>query len=253
MNKEDNALRCVRVAIVGKINENNDSYPFVKESLFHAANKLNAEINIDWIDSFDVNDNNVKDIINNADGIILPGGYGNRGIEGMISTAKFARENNVPLLGICLGMQIITIEFARNVLGYKFANSTEFDLNTEYPVIDLIHEIRDSEDKNKQGRSGDFTCLLEKDSLAYSIYQKEIIQERQSHRYEFNIKYKNEFIVHGMELTGRCEDTNSIEIVEIPCNKFYLGVQFHTEYKSNVDNPRPLFLGLIKELLKTKN
>ena len=242
----------IKIAFVGKYTQLHDSYLSIEEALFHAATQLDAKAEILWIDSAQVDDNNVQEVLKEADGIIVPGGFGERGVEGMISTAKYARENNVPLLGICLGMQIMVIEYARNVLGYKDANSTEFNEKTTHPVITMMDEQRMVMTKGGTMRLGSYQCLLEKDSLAYKLYNQEIISERHRHRYEFNTNYKNEYINSGMKLCGQSPDKTLVEMVECPKDAFYLGAQFHPEFKSRPLNPHPLFIGLIESVLKRR-
>ena len=250
VDKIKNADKTVKIALVGKYIQLHDAYLSVEESIFHAASHLGAKADILWIDSEHLTDSNVKDTLKNADGIIIPGGFGVRGIEGMIVAAKYARENNIPLLGICLGMQVIVIEYARNVLGYKDANSREFNENTKYPVIDLLPEQVNIVDKGATMRLGSYPCVLQKDSLAYQVYQKETINERHRHRYEFNNIYRKEYLDNGMKLSGQSPNKNLVEIVECTSNTYYIGSQFHPEFKSRPTKPHPLFLGLIDNALK---
>ena len=246
------AHHLLKIAFVGKYTQLHDSYLSIEEALFHAATQLDTKAEILWIDSAQVDDNNVQEVLKEADGIIIPGGFGERGVEGMISAAKYARENNVPLLGICLGMQIMVIEYARNVLGYKDANSTEFNEKTTHSVITMMDEQRMVMTKGGTMRLGSYQCRLEKDSLAYKLYNQEIISERHRHRYEFNTNYKNEYINSGMKLCGQSPDKTLVEMVECPKDAFYLGVQFHPEFKSRPLNPHPLFIGLIESALKRR-
>ena len=211
---------------------------------------LDTKAEILWIDSEHLTDNNVKETLKEANGIIIPGGFGIRGIEGMISAAKYARENDIPLLGICLGMQVMVIEYARNVLDFKDANSREFDENTTHPVIDLLPEQVNIVDKGATMRLGSYPCVLQKDSLAYSLYQKDTINERHRHRYEFNNVYRKDYIDNGMKLSGQSPNKNLVEMVESSNNTYYIGAQFHPEFKSRPTKPHPLFLGLIENSLK---
>lgn len=247
------AHHVLRIAFVGKYTQLHDSYLSIEEALFHAATQLDAKAEILWVDSAQVDDANVREVLKDADGIIIPGGFGERGVEGMISAAKYARENNVPLLGICLGMQIMVIEYARNVLGYKDANSTEFNEDTSHPVITMMDEQRMVMTKGGTMRLGSYRCLLEKDSLAYRLYNQEVISERHRHRYEFNTNYKNEYINNGMKLCGQSPDKSLVEMVECQKDSFYIGAQFHPEFKSHPLNPHPLFIGLIESILKRRN
>lgn len=250
VNRIRNTHQKVKIAFVGKYIELHDSYLSIEEALFHAATALDAKAEIMWIDSAKVNETNVKEMLKEADGIIIPGGFGERGVEGMITTAKYTRENNIPLLGICLGMQVMVIEYARNVLGYKDANSTEFNETTSHPVISMMDEQRMVMTKGGTMRLGSFECVIQKDSLAKKLYQQDVIYERHRHRYEFNTKYRDEFISHNMRLSGQSKDHSLIEMVECANDNFYIGAQFHPEFKSNPLNPHPLFLGLIQSALK---
>ena len=250
VNRIRNTHHQVKIAFVGKYTELHDSYLSIEEALFHAATSLDTKADILWIDSAEVTENNVKEILKTADGIIIPGGFGERGVEGMIVAAKYARENNVPLLGICLGMQVMVIEFARNVLGYKDANSTEFNENTSHPVISMLDEQKMVMTKGGTMRLGSYECVLEKDSLAKKLYKQDIISERHRHRYEFNTTYRDEYVSHNMRLSGQSKDHSLIEMVECSNNTFYIGAQFHPEFKSNPLNPHPLFVGLIESSLK---
>lgn len=250
VNKIRNTHHQVKMAFVGKYTELHDSYLSIEEALFHAATSLDTKADILWIDSAQVNKHNVKEMLKAADGIIIPGGFGERGVEGMIITAKYARENNVPLLGICLGMQVMVIEFARNVLGYIDANSTEFNENTSHPVISMLDEQKMVMTKGGTMRLGSYECVLEKDSLAQKLYKQDVISERHRHRYEFNTVYRDNYISSGMRLSGQSKDHSLIEMVECPNDTYYIGAQFHPEFKSNPLCPHPLFVGLIENALK---
>ena len=240
----------VKIAFVGKYTQLHDSYLSIEEALAHAASALDTKAEILWVDSVQVSDNNVAKMLNDADGIIIPGGFGERGVEGMIIAAKYARENDIPLLGICLGMQIMVIEFARDVLGFKDANSTEFNENTTHPVISMMDEQRMVMTKGGTMRLGSFPCALEKDSLAHKLYEQDMISERHRHRYEFNTQYCKQYINNGMNLCGQSPDHSLIEMVECSNNTYYIGAQFHPEFKSRPLKPHPLFLGLIESALK---
>ena len=250
VNKIKNAHHEVKIAFVGKYTQLHDSYLSIEEALFHAASALDTKAEILWIDSASINSQNVAKTLQNADGIIIPGGFGERGVEGMITTAKYARENNIPLLGICLGMQVMVIEFARDVLGFKDANSTEFNEKTNYPVIDMMLAQKSIINKGATMRLGSFPCALEKDSLGYKLYKQDVVNERHRHRYEFNTMYRDSFINNGMTLSGQSPDHKLIEMVECSKNDYYIGVQFHPEFKSRPLDPHPLFLGLIASVLK---
>ena len=250
VNKIKNAHNNVKIAFVVKYTQLHDSYLSIEEALFHAASALDTKADILWIDSASVNESNIKKKLKDANGIIIPGGFGERGVEGMILTAKYARENDIPLLGICLGMQVMVIEFARDVLGYKDANSTEFKEDTPHPVISMMDEQKMVMTKGGTMRLGSYECILEKDSLAYRLYKNEKISERHRHRYEFNSDYKKEYTENGMKLSGHCPIHDLIEMVECPSDSYYIGCQFHPEFKSRPLNPHPLFLGLIDAVLK---
>ena len=250
VNRIKNANQHVKIAFVGKYTQLHDSYLSIEEALAHAAASLDTKAEIIWIDSAQVNDNNVKELLKKASGIIIPGGFGERGVEGMITTAQYARENDIPLLGICLGMQIMVIEYARNVLGFKNANSTEFDEKTPYPVISMMDKQKMVVTKGGTMRLGSYKCVLEKDSLAYKLYKQDVINERHRHRYEFNKTYKQNFIDGHLRLSGQSPDHDLVEMVESTSNTYYIGVQFHPEFKSRPLKPHPLFIGLIESVLK---
>ncbi|MDE5553263.1 MAG: CTP synthase [Malacoplasma sp.] len=232
------------IALIGKYVEIPDAYLSVTNSLELSSFYLETELKIDMIDSTDINESNVY-LLKKYDGILIPGGFGERGIEGMLLAIKYARENNVPYFGICLGMQLATIEYARNVLGWKDANSTEFNKRTNFPVIDIIAGKND--DKNLGGtlRLGDYECVLKPNSIAQKCYQKNVILERHRHRYEFNNKYKNEFESKGLVFSGVHLEKNLIEIIELPNHRFFIGCQFHPEFTSKTLRPNPIFLNFV--------
>ena len=252
VDKIKGAHKQVKIAIVGKYTQLHDAYLSIEESIFHAASSLDAKAEILWIDSEKITDKNVKETLIDADGIIIPGGFGTRGIEGMIESAKHARENNIPCLGICLGMQVMVIEYARNVLGFKDANSSEFDENTTHPVIALLPEQVNIVMKGATMRLGSYPCSLLEGSLAKSLYETNMINERHRHRYEFNNIYRQDFIDNGLRLSGLSPNKSLVEIVEYPANTFYIGSQFHPEFKSRPTKPHPLFVGLISSALNKK-
>ena len=187
---------------------------------------------------------------NNVDGILVPGGFGDRGVEGKIEAIKYARENNIPFLGICLGMQPAVIEFARNVIGYEGANSSEIDSETKYPVIDLMNDQKDVQDLGGTMRLGAYPCILNKESKSFEVYGEENISERHRHRYEFNNKFRQQISEAGMKIVGTSPDERLVEIVEIPNHKWFVAAQFHPELKSRPNRPHPLFTGLIKAALE---
>lgn len=241
----------VRIAIVGKYVELPDAYISINESLKHAGLVNDSDIIIDWIYAEDLEgDRPAEEFLKEADGILVPGGFGDRGIEGKIRAIQYARENKIPFFGICLGMQTAVIEFARNVLGYSGANSSEFDPLTDYPVIDLMPEQKDIEDMGGTMRLGLYPCKLTPDTWSQELYQEEIIYERHRHRYEFNNEYRNEFLEKGMVFAGLSPDERLVEIVEIPDHPWFVGVQFHPEFKSRPNRPHPLFIGFVSAALK---
>ena len=238
--------KTVKIGIVGKYTKLEDSYISVIESLHHAGFENQVKVDIKLIDSETINDENSKEKLSGLHGIVVPGGFGNRGIEGKISTIKYARENNIPFLGICLGMQMTVVEFARNVLGIKDANSSEFEENTENPVIHIMDEQVSVDKKGGTMRLGAYTCILKKDSLAKEIYKKENIKERHRHRYEYNTDYKEQLEKAGLICSGVSPDGKLVEIVEYKNHPYFIASQFHPELKSRPNRPAPLFVGLIK-------
>ena len=238
------------IALVGKYVELHDAYLSVAEALRHAGYYYNTHIKIHWISSETINEENVNEVFKGIDGIIVPGGFGNRGIEGMITTAKYARENDIPYLGICLGMQIAVIEFARNVCGLKDANSGEFDEYSTNKVIDFMPGQNDEIDKGGTLRLGAYPCKIRKGTVLNNWYKKDLISERHRHRYEFNNDYKELFESKGLVIGGTSPDGFIVETIELPNLKYYVGVQFHPEFKSRPNKPHPLFLGLIKNSFK---
>ena len=233
--------------MVGKYTELHDAYISVVEALHHAGYKHNVKININWIESEKLEkDINLNEIFKNSKGIIVPGGFGSRGIEGMIKAITYARENDIPYLGLCLGMQLSVIEFARNVCGIKDANSTEFDPICENPIIDLMADQKSVVNMGGTLRLGNYECTLKKETLAYADYKKDKILERHRHRYEFNNKYKDLLEKNGMIISGKNEQAGLVEIIELPKHKHFIACQFHPEFKSRPTKPHPLFDSFIK-------
>jgi CTP synthase len=226
--------------------ELHDAYMSVRESLKHAALALGLEIDINWLHATDLEKGKGWSSLENSSGILVPGGFGSRGIEGKIQAAKFARENKVPYFGLCLGMQLMCIEFARNVLGYEDANSTEFDRTTTHPVIDLMTEQRAITDMGGTMRLGLYPCVLQKGTRAAAAYQTIQVEERHRHRFEFNNAYRNEFESAGMSFSGISPDNKLVEIFELTDHPFMLGSQFHPEFLSRPNKPHPLFLAFLK-------
>ena len=246
----------ITVSFVGKYTELKDSYKSINEALEHAGIKNKARVNIDFVEAENLTPKNISKTLKNSDAILVPGGFGERGIEGMILACKYARINNIPYLGICLGMQVAIIEYARNVLKLKGANSTEFDLNTKYPVIGLITEWNDISGKKEKRdmdsdlggtmRLGGQVCKLKKKSNSYKMYKKLEIVERHRHRYEVNPKYKNRMIEAGLDVVGTSVDGRLVEMIEIPNHKWFLACQFHPEFTSNPRDGHPIFNSYIK-------
>jgi len=244
----------IKVALIGKYVELRDAYISVKEALTHAGLKLLVDVEIVWIHSSDLEkeDENGKAYkeLQSSDAVVIPGGFGERGIEGKIYAAKYCRENDIPYLGLCLGMQLMVAEFGRNVLNYKDANSTEFDPDTEYPVIDLMPDQRHLTDKGATMRLGLYPCNLSKGSIAEQAYDKDFVEERHRHRYEFNNTYRKIFEKAGMRFSGLSPDGSLVEIAEIVGHPFMLGTQFHPEFLSRPTRPHPLFVRFITEASK---
>ncbi|MGV9004704.1 CTP synthase [Flavobacterium sp.] len=243
----------VNVGLVGKYVELQDSYKSILESFIHAGAANETKVNVISIHSEFLNATSADEQLKNLDGILVAPGFGERGIEGKIETVRYARENNIPFFGICLGMQMAVIEFARNVIGLKEANSTEMNDKTPHPVISIMEEQKTITDKGGTMRLGAWKCAIEKDSLAYSIYEKEQIEERHRHRYEFNNEYKKQLEKKGLKASGVNPDTGLVEIIELEDHPFFIGVQYHPEYKSTVDNPHPIFVSFVAAMKKHKN
>lgn len=250
----DNLKDEIEIALVGKYVELHDAYISVVESLKHAGYQEGTKIKINWIDSEELEKNttNLKEIFKNSRGIIIPGGFGSRGTEGMIIAAKYARENKIPYLGLCLGMQIATIEFARNVCHLEDANSTEFDPLCKNPIIDLMADQKQIINMGGTLRLGNYECKLKKDTLAYKDYQQELIHERHRHRYEFNNKYRSIFEENGLIFSGINPQADLVEIIELSSHPHYIACQFHPEFKSRPNRPHPLFKSFIKASIAYK-
>ncbi len=245
-----NPEKQVIIGLVGKYVQLHDAYLSVAEALHHAAYSLGAEVNIRWIDSEIVTEDSADEILSSCDGIIVPGGFGQRGIEGMITTAKYAREKGVPYLGLCLGMQIAVIEFARHVCGFSDANSGEFDPGSKHKVIDFLPDQNDNVAKGGTLRLGAYPCRIASDTHMARCYGMETISERHRHRYEFNNMFRAELESAGLVLSGTSPDGSIVETVEIADHPFFVGVQFHPEFKSRPNKPHPLFRGFIKASLR---
>ncbi|OYS61843.1 CTP synthetase [Limosilactobacillus reuteri] len=250
---EHDLTKTVKIAMVGKYTDLQDAYISVNESLRHAGYPVNAKVKIDHFNAENITPENVEETLKDYDGILVPGGFGNRGVEGMITAIKYARENDVPYLGICLGMQTACIEFARDVLGYTDANSTEFDPNTKHNIIDLMADQADIEDMGGTQRLGAYPCKLKPGTVAAAAYgNQSMISERHRHRYEFNNDYRQEMENHGLVISGVNPDRNLVEVVEIPDKKFFVAAQYHPEFKSRPNHPEGLFAAFVKAAAEEK-
>jgi CTP synthase len=242
----------ITIGLIGKYVELQDSYKSILESFIHAGAENEVKVNIESVHSEYINSDNVKLKLAHLDGVLVAPGFGERGIEGKIDAVKYVRENNVPFFGICLGMQMAVIEFSRNVLGLSDADSTEMSPNTSNPVIDLMEAQKTITDKGGTMRLGAWDCDLKLGSAVRDIYKTESIKERHRHRYEFNNKYRAQMEAAGLIATGLNPDTGLVEIVELPGHPWFIGVQYHPEYKSTVANPHPLFVAFVKAALNFK-
>lgn len=240
----------VKIAVAGKYTELKDAYKSIWEALVHAGLANNVKVKIDYVD---VEKENLEEKLKNADGILVPGGFGERGVEGKINVVKFARENKIPFFGICLGMQCAVIEFARNVCGLKNANSTEFNPNTSYPVIDILPEQKKVTKKGGTMRLGKYLCEIKRGTLAEKSYRKKFIYERHRHRYELNNKFRNLLEKNGLIISGIHPEKNLVEIIELKNHPWFVGVQFHPEFLSRPLRPHPLFINFIKSAKIYKN
>ena len=240
----------VKIGLIGKYTQLHDAYLSVAEALQHAGYEKGVYVDIEWIDSEGIDRSNVDSILSSVNGVVVPGGFGNRGIEGMILTAEYCRENNVPYLGICLGMQITVIEAARDLLGLKDANSGEFDPSSSNKVIDFMPGQNDEIEKGGTLRLGSYPCKIVEGSKMRSLYDSSEISERHRHRYEYNNSYREALENKGLKISGLSPDGLLVEAVEYPDNDFYIGVQFHPEFKSRPNRPHPLFVGLIESSMR---
>ena len=245
-----NRNRSVTIGLVGKYVQLHDAYLSVAEALRHAGGELGSFVNIKWIDSETVTAENVGEILSDCAGVIVPGGFGNRGIEGKILTADYCRRNNLPYLGICLGMQVAVIAFARYAAGMTDANSGEFDPDSRHKVIDFLPDQSDETAKGGTLRLGAYPCVVKPDTQMFRCYGKAEISERHRHRYEFNNQFRQSLEAAGLTISGTSPDGGLVETVELEGNDFYIGVQYHPEFKSRPNKPHPLFLGLVGAALK---
>jgi len=253
VNNLNNPKEEVTIALVGKYIELKDAYKSINEAFIHGGAKNMVSVNVKRINSETLTADNVDNQLLNVDGILVAPGFGNRGIEGKIDAIRYARENKIPFLGICLGMQCAAIEFSRNVLGLKGAHSTEMDADTPYPVIDLMETQKKISGLGGTMRLGAYDCKLNKNSIAYQQYKQVSIHERHRHRYEFNNKYREDFVKNGVRIAGVNPQDDLVEIIELEDHPWFIGVQFHPEYKSTVASPHPLFIGFVKAALEHKH
>ncbi|MBQ4270781.1 MAG: CTP synthase, partial [Clostridiales bacterium] len=226
-----------------------DAYLSVAEALHHAGYFCDSTVNIEWIDSEGLTEENIDHVLGKVDGVIVPGGFGERGIEGMILTAKYCRENDVPYLGICLGMQIAVIEAGRGLLGFEDANSNEFDSSSEHKMIDFMPGQSDDIEKGGTLRLGSYPCIISEGTKMAECYGAKEISERHRHRYEFNNEYREKLTEAGLVISGLSPDGLLVETVEYADHRFFVGVQYHPEFKSRPNKPHPLFMGLVKASL----
>ena len=251
LERRKNATQTVDIGLVGKY-DLQDAYKSIRESLSHAGTYNDHKVNISFVNSEFLTEENVAEKLAGLDGVMICPGFGQRGIEGKIVAAHYTRTHNIPTFGICLGMQMMVIEFARNVLGYADANSREMDEKTPHNVIDIMEEQKNITNMGGTMRLGAYECVLRQNSRVFSIYKKEHIQERHRHRYEFNNDFQKEFERSGMQCVGRNPESDLVEIVEIPGLKWYIGTQFHPEYQSTVLHPHPLFVDFVKTAIENK-
>ncbi|SEC22133.1 CTP synthase [Paenibacillus sp. GP183] len=245
-----NLKQTTEIAIVGKYVALHDAYLSIVEALGHAGIDNGSEITIRWINAEDVYDHNVSELLQGVNGILVPGGFGDRGIEGKVSAIRYARESGIPFLGICLGMQVAVVEYARSIVKLEGANSSEINPTTAYPVIDLLPEQKDIEDLGGTMRLGLYPCKLAPDSLAAQCYQDELVYERHRHRYEFNNQYRDLLESAGLRISGTSPDGRLVEMIELPGHPWFLAVQFHPEFTSRPNRPQPLFREFVKASLQ---
>jgi CTP synthase len=248
-----NPTKSVNIALVGKYISLHDAYISVVESLKHAGIANRATVNIKWVDSETLNADNISEVLSNVSGILVPGGFGDRGIDGKIEAIKYARENKIPFLGLCLGMQLSIVEFARNVIGYSDAHSVELDPQTTHPVIHLMPDQDGIEDIGGTLRLGSYPCVLDKSSKAFELYKEETIHERHRHRYEVNNDYRQVLTDNGMKLSGISPDGRIVEMIELTDHPWFIGTQAHPELKSRPNRPHPLFVGFVNAAINHNN
>ena len=252
ISKLKNPKKHIQIGLIGKYTELKDAYKSIIESVIHASTFHQSKVTIKWINAEQINKRNISSMLSEVTGIIVAPGFGDRGIKGKIISIQYARENNLPFFGICLGMQCAVIEFAQNVMKLPDANSTEMKKGCKNPVINLMDHQKKIKIKGGTMRLGAYECSIKKDSLSFKIYKKKKIKERHRHRFEFNNKYLKRFEKNGMICSGINKENNLVEIIEIPANNFFIGVQFHPEYQSTVEKPHPIFCGFIKACINYK-
>ncbi len=248
--KEKEIRKKVDIALVGKYVELHDAYLSIVESLYHGGIYHSADVNIKWVNAEELTDDNAEELLHDCQGILVPGGFGDRGLDGKIAAIRFARERKVPFFGICLGMQCAVIEFAKDVMGWEDAFTAEVKPDTTHPVIDIMPEQKDIDNLGGTMRLGAYPCKVAKDSFTYGAYGEDLIYERHRHRYEFNNQYRKEFIQAGLQITGLSPDEKLVEIVELKDHPWFVGVQFHPEFKSRPNRPHPLFRDFVGAALK---
>lgn len=253
LGKLKNPTETVTIGLIGKYVELQDAYKSISESFIHGSTANECKVNVEWIHSESLTPENVAEKLKNLHGLLVAPGFGERGIEGKVAAVQYARENKLPFFGICLGMQMAVIEYARNVVGLEGAHSTEMNPNTKYPVIDLMNAQKEVTDKGGTMRVGAYACDLQDKSLAKKIYKKSTISERHRHRWELNNKYLEQLTSKGLIASGINPETNLVEIIELKDHPFFIGVQFHPELKSTVMNPHPIFVSFIKAAIDYKN
>lgn len=245
-----NPSQSIEIALVGKYVEHHDSYKSIVEAFIHAGAVNDCKVKVRWIQSDHITYENVADELKNVSGVLVAPGFGGRGIEGKLSAVNYARTNNIPFFGICLGMQCAVIEYARNVCGWDTANSSEFDQETEYPIIDIMPDQKDIENMGGTMRLGKYACKLTEGTKAFDAYDNELVYERHRHRYEVNNNLRYKLVEHGMQLVGMNPERDLVEIIELDDHPWFVGVQFHPELRSTVNNPQPLFVDFVKASLK---
>lgn len=245
-----NPSQSIEIALVGKYVEHHDSYKSIVEAFIHAGAVNDCKVKVRWIQSDHITYENVADELKNVSGVLVAPGFGGRGIEGKLSAVNYARTNNIPFFGICLGMQCAVIEYARNVCGWDTANSSEFDQETEYPIIDIMPDQKDIENMGGTMRLGKYACKLTEGTKAFDAYDNELVYERHRHRYEVNNNLRYKLVENGMQLVGMNPERDLVEIIELDDHPWFVGVQFHPELRSTVNNPQPLFVDFVKASLK---